>query len=141
MRILILHGPNLNLLGRREPALYGAESFETTFAQLQAAFPGHELELYQSNHEGALIDRIHLALDEDWQGFIVNAGALSHSSYALYDALCLLTAPVIEVHISHIFSREDFRRQSVLAPACRGMISGLGRQGYALAVQALLNLP
>jgi 3-dehydroquinate dehydratase-2 len=136
--ILVLHGPNLNLLGTREPEVYG----RTTLAEIndglgQAATAlGHRLDTFQSNAEHELIDRIHRARDEDVQFIIINPGALTHTSIALRDALLGIAVPFIEVHISNVFARESFRRQSFLSDAARGVISGLGVQGYALALQA-----
>ncbi|RMG69529.1 MAG: 3-dehydroquinate dehydratase [Bacteroidetes bacterium] len=139
MNILIVNGPNLNLLGRREPSIYGHETFEDILSALRAEFGGHEIGYVQSNHEGELIDRLQAVLSEDWDGLIVNLGAFTHYSYALYDTLRALSLPKIEVHISHIFAREAFRHQSVISPACDGMISGLGTDGYRLALQHLIG--
>jgi 3-dehydroquinate dehydratase-2 len=132
MRLLILHGPNLNRLGQRQPDVYGTLTEAGLLEQLQRTFPDVQLTLYQSNHEGDLIDRLQGLSDE--AGVILNAGALTHSSYPLYDALLSVEVPVLEVHLSHIDARESFRRTSVLSPACRGVISGLGAAGYHLAV-------
>jgi len=137
--ILILNGPNLNFLGRREPHLYGNKSFEEVLQQLRVTYPQFVLHYFQSNHEGAIIDRLQQAVDESLVGLIVNMGAFTHYSYAIHDALKLLSVPIIEVHISHIFSREVFRHQSVIAPACEGMICGLGVRGYQLAIEWFIN--
>jgi len=138
MRILILNGPNLNLLGVREPEIYGTESFETFFAKLQQRFPNVELITMQSNHEGALIDALH-AYGFSYDGIIINAGGLSHTSIALADAISAITTPVVEVHISNTFARESFRHHDVLTANRKGIIAGLGLEGYALAVKYFLS--
>lgn len=138
MRILILNGPNLNLLGVREPEIYGTESFETFFAKLQQRFPNVELITMQSNHEGALIDALH-AYGFSYDGIIINAGGLSHTSIALADAISAITTPVVEVHISNTFARESFRHHDVHTTNCKGIIAGLGLEGYALAVKYFLS--
>ena len=134
MKILLLNGPNLNLLGRRKADIYGGESFEDILESLRLDFPAAEILYFQSNHEGGLIDRLHQSLNESLDGLVINAGALTHYSYALRDALEILSIPKVEVHISHIFSREAFRHTSVISPVCHGMISGMGRDGYRLAL-------
>ncbi|MEL6803929.1 MAG: type II 3-dehydroquinate dehydratase, partial [Bacteroidota bacterium] len=139
MRILILNGPNLNLLGKREPEIYGSETFEDILEALREAHPQIEIDYYQSNHEGQIIDRLQATLKEDWQGIILNMGAFTHYSYAIADCLRMIKTPKVEVHISHIYQREAFRHQSVTAPACDGMITGLGTEGYGLALQWLLK--
>lgn len=139
MKIQIINGPNLNMLGKREPEIYGHESFEDILAQIQEAFPKAEILYMQSNHEGEIIDRIQACLAEDIHGLVVNLGAFTHYSYAIYDALNMLNVPKVEVHISHIYAREQFRHTSVTAPACDGLITGLGKQGYALAVRWLVD--
>lgn len=138
MKILIVNGPNLNLLGRREPNIYGNRSFETFFDELQADFPGVELEYFQSNHEGALLDKLHDA-GFTVNGIVLNAGAFTHSSIALSDAVAAITAPVVEVHISNVYRREAFRQHSFLAAQCVGSIIGLGLEGYRLAVRYLIS--
>ncbi len=137
MKIHIINGPNLNLLGKREPEIYGTETFADILAEMQAQFPEIELSYFQSNHEGAIIDELQKIFHSDIKGLIINAGAFTHYSYAIYDALKLLNIPKIEVHLSHIFVRESFRHTSVLAAACEGMISGLGKEGYFCAVRYL----
>ena len=138
MRFLILHGPNLNLLGTREPSLYGTLTLDEINARLQqwARLQQVELQIVQSNHEGALVDAIHAAVT--WaDGIVINAGAYTHTSLALRDAIAAVKLPTIEVHLSNIHAREAFRRRSLLAPVCRGQVSGLGWLGYRLALEAL----
>lgn len=134
--VLILNGPNLNLLGRREPHLYGSRSFEDFFQELQSDFPDVELEYFQSNHEGALLDKLHQA-GYTADGVVINAGAFSHRSIALADALAAIPAPAVEVHISNVHRREPFRHRSYLAAVCVGSIVGLGLEGYRLALRYL----
>lgn len=138
MKILIINGPNLNLLGRREPEIYGRQSFETYFEQLQLEFPGVTLHYFQSNHEGELIDKLHEA-GFSYAGIVVNPGGLAHTSVALADAVAAIETPVVEVHISNIYARESFRHHSFLAASCVGCISGLGLKGYELAISYLLG--
>lgn len=135
MKILILNGPNLNLLGSREPEIYGRTTLEDIERALRANFPDVEFVFRQSNHEGELIDLIQ---NTDAQGIVLNAGAYTHTSLALADCIAAVEVPVVEVHISNIFAREDIRRRSLLAPVCAGTISGFGPMSYALGVQALL---
>lgn len=138
MQILILNGPNLNLLGKREPEIYGKQSFEDYFRALQAQFPEHRLEYFQSNHEGRLIDKLH-EVGFSYHGIVFNAGAYTHTSVALGDAIAGISTPVIEVHISNVHRREAFRHHSYLSAHCAGVIVGLGLQGYALGVKALIE--
>ncbi|MBR0484673.1 MAG: type II 3-dehydroquinate dehydratase [Oscillospiraceae bacterium] len=140
-KILIMHGPNLNLLGEREPGIYGDTNFETLNQQLTeyAKFMNFEAEIFQSNHEGALIDKLHEARKE-FAGVVLNAGAYTHYSYAIADAIKAIKIPVIEVHISNIFARDEFRSKSVIAPVCAGSISGLGTMSYKLAILALAEM-
>lgn len=140
MHILILNGPNLNLLGRREPEHYGAATLANIEQELTKAFPEHKLAFFQSNHEGALIDRLHRAWDEGAAGIAFNPGGYTHTSVALRDAVAAIDVPVVEVHLSNVHAREAFRHTSLLAPACAGQISGLGPMGYRLAVQYLVDL-
>lgn len=140
MKILILNGPNLNWLGRREPGIYGRQSMDICLQQLQATFPEVELLYCQSNHEGDLIDRLQQAQDEGVAGVAFNAGAYTHTSIALGDCIRSLSIPVIELHISNVHQREDYRRQSMIAPACKGVICGFGLLSYRLAVEALLEI-
>ncbi|MBQ7495520.1 MAG: type II 3-dehydroquinate dehydratase [Bacteroidaceae bacterium] len=136
MRIQIINGPNLNLLGRREPDVYGARSFEDYLTDLRARYPEVQLDYFQSNHEGDLIDCIHRCGFEA-DGIILNAGAYTHTSVALHDALRAVPAPAIEVHISNVHQREEFRHRSFISAACRGVICGFGLDSYRLAVEAL----
>jgi len=136
MRILILNGPNLNLLGQREPEIYSNETLEDIHRQLSSLFPSLQFDFFQSNSEGALLDKLQ---SDKYDGAVINPGALTHYSYALYDCIRALPFPVIEVHISNTASREEFRRRSVIAPACKGSIIGLGGKGYQLAVRALIE--
>jgi 3-dehydroquinate dehydratase II len=136
MKILILNGPNLNLLGKRQPEIYGNLSFEDYFHRLQKDFPNHELVYFQSNHEGALIDFLQ-ENSAGAMGLVINAGGLTHTSVSLADSVANLTFPSVEVHISNVFAREEFRRYSCLSPVCKGLISGLGLTGYSLAISYL----
>ena len=135
--ILIVNGPNLNLLGKRETHIYGAFTLEQLESDLRGEFPDLSLTFFQSNHEGALVDRLHEAHEEGYTGIVLNPGAYTHTSVALRDAIAAINPPVIEVHLSNIYAREEFRHQSILAPVCRGQISGLGPSGYFLAISYL----
>lgn len=135
-KIQIINGPNLNLLGRREPDVYGTCSFEDYLTKLRAQYPDVQLDYYQSNHEGDLIDCIH-ACGFEADGIVLNAGAYTHTSIALHDALRAVPAPAIEVHISNVYQREEFRHKSLISSACRGVICGFGLDSYRLAVEAL----
>jgi len=137
MRILIINGPNLNLLGTREPHLYGNKNFEQILTEIREKFP-YQIDCFQSNNEGELIDTIqHFIL---YNGFVLNLGAYSHYSYALADAVSCVSIPKVEVHISNIFARESFRHTSLIAPHCNGTITGLGTFGYTLAIQYLTEI-
>ena len=140
MKSLVLHGPNLNLLGEREPEVYGRATLAEIDARLreQGAKRSVEVESFQSNHEGALLDRIQSAR-RTHQGIIINPGGLTHTSVALRDALVACSLPVIEVHLSNIHAREEFRQRSLVAGIALGQISGLGAKGYELALEALLD--
>ncbi len=138
MKILIINGPNLNLLGTREPHIYGKRSFEEYLEKLQQEFPGITLHYFQSNSEGAIIDKIQEA-GFSYQGIVLNPGAYAHTSIAIADAVAAIETPVVEVHISNVFSREEFRHKSFLAPFCVGSIIGLGLKGYDLAVEYFLS--
>lgn len=133
MKIAIINGPNLNLLGKREPGIYGSESFESFFDQLRQKYPETQFSYYQSNVEGELINELHTK-GFDWDGIIMNPGAYTHTSVAIGDAIAAIKTPVIEVHISNVHAREDFRKISHVSAKCRGTISGLGLYGYELAV-------
>jgi 3-dehydroquinate dehydratase-2 len=137
MNIIIINGPNLNLLGKREPEIYGGRSFEDYYAELQLKFPGIKLSYYQSNIEGELINKIH-EVGFNYDGIILNAGAYTHTSIALADAVKGVTTPVVEVHISNTFSRESFRHQSYLSPVTAGVIVGFGLKSYELALQSFI---
>ena len=136
MRIQIINGPNINLLGKREPSIYGSVTFEDYLAELRKAYKDIEINYFQSNIEGEMIDCIQQAGFEA-DGIILNAGAYTHTSIALQDAIRAVTAPVIEVHISNVHSREDFRQVSMIAFACKGVICGFGLNSYRLALEAL----
>ena len=138
MTIYIINGPNLNLLGKRDPDVYGETSFETYFKNLKQKFPKHKLKHFQSNHEGALIDKLHEVGYKN-VGIIINGGGYSHTSVALTDAISAISAPVIEVHISNIAARESFRHHSYIAANARGSIVGLGLDGYRLAIMHLIT--
>ena len=135
--IEIINGPNLNLTGKREPEVYGSTTMEEYLEGLRACFPEVEITYYQSNVEGELIDRIQ-QIGFRYDGFIVNLGGYSHTSVALRDALLAVPAPKVEVHLSNIFAREEYRHHSLITSACRGIVCGLGLQGYELALRALL---
>ncbi|MEY4135280.1 MAG: hypothetical protein RL386_1630 [Bacteroidota bacterium] len=134
MQIIIINGPNLNLLGVREPEKYGDTAFDHFFATLKDKYPAIALTCFQSNHEGALIDKIH-EVGFSFDGIVLNAGAYTHTSIAIADAVAAVRTPVVEVHISNIFARETFRHHSFPAPKCAGTIAGLGLKGYELAIQ------
>lgn len=139
--IAIINGPNLNLLGKRQPEIYGEETFENFLRQLREQFPDTAIEYYQSNSEGDIIDHIHKLGYEipECEGIVINPGAYSHYSYAIADAISSIGIPVVEVHISNIMSREDFRHQTVTAQACKGVLSGFGLEGYSMAVSYILK--
>ena len=138
MKIIIINGPNLNLLGKREPEIYGKQSFEDYFQKLQQQFPQASLEYYQSNIEGELIDKIQQT-GFNYDGIILNAAAYTHTSVGIGDAVKAIQTPVIEVHISNTFSRESFRHQSFISPNAQGVIVGFGLQSYALALRYFLQ--
>ncbi|MBC9796170.1 type II 3-dehydroquinate dehydratase [Sinomicrobium weinanense] len=138
MKLIIINGPNLNLLGKREPEIYGAETFEDFLFKLRSRFPDMELEYYQSNIEGEIIDKLHeTGFDHD--GIILNAGAYTHTSIGIGDAVKGITTPVVEVHISNTFGREEFRHQSYISPNAKGVILGFGLQSYVLAIQSFIS--
>ena len=136
-KIQIINGPNLNLLGRREPGVYGSEPFEGFLAGLRRRYPDVQLDYFQSNIEGELIGKIH-ETGFDYDGIILNAGAYTHTSVALLDAIRAVPAPVVEVHISNVHAREAFRHVSLIAAACRGVVCGFGLDSYRLALEGLL---
>lgn len=138
MRILIINGPNINLLGKREPSIYGSVTFEDYLASLRARYADVQIDYFQSNIEGELINKIHEA-GVEVDGIVLNAGAYTHTSIALQDAIRAVSAPVIEVHISNVHARESFRHVSMIACACKGVICGLGLNSYRLALEDLLG--
>lgn len=138
-RILIINGPNLNLLGIREPEIYGRVSMEDYIDALRADYPSVELNYYQSNHEGDIIDTLHeVGFDGDLTGIILNAGAYTHTSLAIADAIAAIERPVIEVHISNVHARDEIRHRSMISGVCRGVIAGFGMDSYRLAIEALI---
>ncbi|HGY55732.1 MAG TPA: type II 3-dehydroquinate dehydratase [Caldithrix abyssi] len=138
MKILIINGPNLNRLGKRDPGVYGRKTLAEINEELRQSFPQLEFTFLQSNHEGALIDAIQQA-EAEYQGIVINPGAYSHYSLAIRDAIADCPIPVVEVHISNIAAREEFRRHSVISAVCQGTVAGFGPNGYALAVRGLLS--
>jgi 3-dehydroquinate dehydratase-2 len=138
-QILVLNGPNLNLLGQREPGIYGSDTMESAFAALQERFPEVEFDYYQSNVEGELINKLH-EVGFSYDGIVFNAGAYTHTSVALHDAIKAISAPVVEVHISNVYQRESYRHTSLITGACVGVIGGFGMDSYRLAIEALLQL-
>ncbi|MEO9871602.1 type II 3-dehydroquinate dehydratase [Ekhidna sp.] len=138
MRILILNGPNLNLLGKREPEIYGSQTFEDFFKELKNLFADCKLEYFQSNHEGALIDKLH-QVGFSYDGIVFNPGAYTHTSIALRDAIAGIETPVFEVHISNLAEREDFRQVSYVKDVCIGSTNGMGLEGYAIAIEELVK--
>lgn len=138
MRIQIINGPNINLLGKREPSIYGAVSFEDYLVTLRNLYPQLEIAYYQSNVEGEMINKLH-EVGFDYDGVVLNAGAYTHTSIALQDAIRAIKAPVIEVHISNVHKREEFRHKSMISCACLGVICGFGLNSYRLGVEALLD--
>jgi len=137
MKIAIINGPNLNLLGKREPGIYGNESFEDYFVKLKALYPDIELTYFQNNTEGELINHLH-EIGFSYDGIVFNAGGYTHTSVAIRDAIAAIKTPVVEMHISNIHAREEFRHKSMIAPVCVGSICGLGMKGYALAISYFL---
>lgn len=137
MKIAIINGPNLNLLGKREPGIYGNESFEDYFEKLQQQFPQVELVYFQDNTEGKMIDFIH-EVGFSYDGILLNAGGYTHTSVAIRDAISAVKTPVLEIHISNVHAREEFRHKSMIAPVCKGTIAGLGMKGYALGIAYFL---
>ena len=138
MKILIINGPNLNLLGTREPQHYGTGTMDSVLDVLKSQYPRVEFDYYQSNVEGFLIDRLHKTLEEPCDGVVLNAGGYTHTSVALRDAIAAIKVPVVEVHISNVHSREEFRHRSLISAVCKGVICGFGVDSYRLGVEALL---
>lgn len=138
MKIIIINGPNLNLLGIREKHIYGDRLFTKYLEDLRGHFPDSEIEYFQSNHEGALIDKIH-ETGFEYDGIILNAGGFTHTSVALRDAIASVEAPVVEVHVSNVFGRESFRHQSMISAVCRGVVAGFGFDSYRVALHHLIG--
>lgn len=140
-KMLVIHGPNLNLLGEREPGVYGTDTFESINMEITAEANkyGYECEIFQSNYEGAIIDKLHQSR-KNCCGIIINAGAYTHYSYAIRDAISAIKIPCIEVHLSNVDSREDFRQKSVIGSVCTGQISGFGKYSYLLAIKAMTKM-
>src|SRR6187402_2380864 len=138
MKIQIINGPNLNLLGKREPSVYGNQSFEEFFTSLKSRFANVELHYYQSNVEGEIINKLH-EVGFSFDGIVINAGAYTHTSVAIHDAIGAIKTPVAEVHISNVYAREEFRHKSLITSKCVGMITGFGMEGYAMAIEYLIK--
>jgi 3-dehydroquinate dehydratase-2 len=134
MKIQVINGPNLNLLGKREPSVYGSASFEDFFLTLKQRYPDIELHYYQSNVEGEIVNKLH-ETGFSFDGIIINAGAYTHTSVAIHDAIGAIQTPVVEVHISNVYAREEFRHKSLITSKCAGMLTGFGLEGYALAIE------
>jgi len=139
MKIQIINGPNLNLLGKREPEVYGSQSFEDHLKELKKRFPQFDLQYYQSNVEGEIINKLH-EVGFSFKGIILNAGAYTHTSIAIHDAIGAIKTPVVEVHISNVYARESFRHVSVITSKCAGLITGFGMEGYAMALHYIQTL-
>ncbi len=138
MKIIIINGPNLNLLGVRQPEVYGNRTFEDYLAELKTSFPHVDIDYYQSNVEGEIINKMH-EVGFSYDGIVLNAGGYSHTSVAIHDAIASITTPVVEVHISNIYAREEYRRHSLLSDACKGVICGMGLDGYRMAVESFVQ--
>ncbi len=138
MKIIIINGPNLNLLGVRQPEVYGNRTFEDYLAELKTTFPHVDIDYYQSNVEGEIINKMH-EVGFSYDGIVLNAGGYSHTSVAIHDAIASITTPVVEVHISNIYAREEYRRHSLLSDACKGVICGMGLDGYRMAVESFVQ--
>lgn len=139
MKIQIINGPNLNLLGKREPEVYGSQTFDDYLNTLKKRFPGIDLHYYQSNVEGEIINKIH-ETGFSFKGIILNAGAYTHTSIAIHDAIASIKTPIVEVHISNVYARESFRHVSLITSKCVGLITGFGMEGYAMAIQYFQTL-
>lgn len=140
MQLQIINGPNLNLLGKREPSVYGSESFDEYFIKLKERFSQHQLNYFQSNVEGDIINKLH-EVGFSFDGIILNAGAYTHTSVAIHDAIAAIKVPVAEVHISNVYAREEFRHKSLITSKCVGLITGFGMESYAMAIQYLIGRP
>ncbi len=140
MKLLVANGPNLNLTGMREPAIYGGDTLAVINSELKERFPSISFEFFQTNGEGELIDKIQSVDREGFDGVVLNAGALSHYSYAVRDAIAAVKKPVVEVHLSQVFAREEFRKRSVISEVCRGTVTGFGKVSYFAATYALTEL-
>ena len=138
MKIIIINGPNLNLLGVRQPEVYGNRTFEDYLAELKTTFPHVDIDYYQSNVEGEIINKMH-EVGFSYDGIVLNAGGYSHTSVAIHDAIASITTPVVEVHISNIYAREEYRRHSLLSDVCKGVICGMGLDGYRMAVESFVQ--
>ena len=138
MNIQIINGPNLNLLGKRETGIYGNQSFDEFLDVLKKRFPSVKLNYYQSNVEGELVNKLH-EVGFSYDGIVINAGAYTHTSVAIHDAIGAIKTPVVEVHISNVYAREEFRHKSLITSKCAGMLTGFGMEGYAMAIQFLLH--
>ena len=138
MQIIIINGPNLNLLGTREPDTYGDTSFQTYFDQLKTVFPALDLHYYQSNIEGEIINKLH-EVGFTYDGIVLNAGGYTHTSVAISDAIAAIEVPVVEVHISNVHAREDYRHHSLLAKNCKGVVTGFGLKSYEMAIDSFLT--
>ena len=139
MKILVLNGPNLNLLGSREPSVYGSTTLAELEKRLKKRYPKVKFEFFQSNSEGEMVDALHKTIKSSVDAVVINPGAYSHYSYAIRDAVSALKIPVVEVHISNVHAREEFRRHSVITPVCKGVVAGFGGFSYELAVQFLVD--
>lgn len=138
-KLSIINGPNLNLLGVREPGIYGSEGFESYLSRLRSLYPDTDIRYFQSNHEGDIIDELHRVGFGEVDGVVLNAGAYTHTSLAIADAIAAIKVPVIEVHISNVHAREQVRHHSMISPVCRGVIAGFGLDSYRLGIEALLG--
>ena len=139
MKIQLINGPNLNLLGVREKSIYGSQKFEDYLEVLRKEFPEHQIDYYQSNVEGEIINKLH-EIGFSYDGIVLNAGGYTHTSVAIRDAIAAINTPVIEVHISNILTREDFRHVSMISPSCKGSIMGFGFDSYRLGIESLRNI-
>lgn len=138
MKIQIINGPNLNLLGKRETSIYGTQSFDDFFVTLEQRFPAIKLSYYQSNVEGDIVNKLH-DVGFSFDGIVINAGAYTHTSVAIHDAIGGINSPVVEVHISNVYAREEFRHKSLITSKCAGMLTGFGMEGYTMAINFLVS--